>query len=129
MENVKIRIAVLWILMAVFMSAHSIVSFSEPGVIDQIISEEIFEGMDPEQALFMMSLFWLIPLWMAFVSVILKNSINRWVNIILGIVFTILSIWHITQPCCEMAHQKLIVGSTIVVSALIVWLAYRWQED
>ena len=91
MENVKIRIAVLWILMAVFMSAHGLLLISEPGVIEDTISGDIYQGKDPANVLFVMSLFWLIPLWMAFISVILKNSINRWINIILGIVFTILA--------------------------------------
>ena len=111
------------------MSAHGIIAFTEPGVIEQTISGEIFQGEDPAQALFVMSLFWLIPLWMAFLTVILTGSANRWLNIIVGVVFTILNIWHITQPCCEMVHQKLIGGSTILVTALVVWLAYRWQED
>ena len=129
MENVKIRVSVLWILMAVFMSAHGILLISEPGVIEDTMSGDIYQGIDPEQMLFMMSLFWLIPLWMAFISVILKSAINRWINIILGVVFAILNIWHITNPCCVTAHQKLIVGSTILVAVLVAWYAYRWQED
>ena len=129
MENVKIRIAVLWVLMAVFMSAHTVIAFAEPGMIEQTISGEIFQGMDPAQMLFMMSLFWLIPLWMAFLTVTLNGSVNRWLNIIVGAVLTALNIWHITEPCCEMVHQKLIVGSTILVTALVAWYAYRWQED
>lgn len=78
--------------MAVFMSAHGVLLFSEPGIIEQTISEEIYQGMDPAQMLFAMSLFWLIPLWMAFLSVTLRTTVNRWINIILGVVFTIFNI-------------------------------------
>ncbi len=124
-DSLKVRIAVLWLLMAVFMSAHSLLYLMEPDVIDDIRSGDIYEGMDPGQMLFVMSLFWLIPLWMTFLSVVLKPAINRWVNIILGIVFTILNIWHLTEPCCVMAHQKLIVVSTVIASVLIVW--YGWK--
>jgi hypothetical protein len=125
----RIRILVLWLIIAVFMSAHGILLFSEPGIIEQTISEEIYQGMDPAQMLFAMSLFWLIPLWMAFLSVTLRTTINRWTNIILGVVFTIFNIWHITEPCCVMVHQKLIVISTIVASLLIVWYAWKWPKQ
>ena len=126
--TLKARIAVLWILMAVAMSAHSVLHFMEEGTIAMIESQDIWMGMDPAQMSLMMSLFWIIPLWMAFLSVTLKGSTNRWTNIILGIIFTILNIWHITEPCCTMIHQKLIVVSTIIATALIVWYAYKWPK-
>jgi len=129
MEDLKTRIAVLWIFMAVAMSAHSILMFMEPGIIEQMISGEIWAGMDPEQALFMVTLFWLIPLIMAFLSVTLKGSVNRWTNMIVGIVFTIINIWHITEPCCNLAHQKLLIAFTIIVTALVVWYAYKWPKQ
>ena len=125
----KIKIAMLWILMAVAMSAHTILMFMEPGIIGQIESGDIFEGMDPAQSMFVVSLFWIIPLWMAFLSVALKGVINRWTNIIVGAVVTIINIWHITQPCCIMVHQKLIVLSTIIAAALVVWYAWKMPKE
>jgi hypothetical protein len=134
----KKRIAMLWILMAVAMSAHSIVLFMEmvekvelplEGEVYLVIIPEWMMEMDLAIELFMMSLFWLIPLWMAFLSVTLKGSANRWLNMILGIVFTILNIWHITEPCCTMVHQKLIVVSTIIATALIVWYAWKMPKQ
>ena len=115
--------------MAVFMSAHGILLVSEPGIIEQTMSGAIYQGMDPALMLFVMSLFWLIPLWMAFLSVTLNPVINRWTNIILGVVFTILNIWHLTEPCCVMVHQKLIVVSTIIASALVVWYAWKLPKE
>ncbi len=114
--------------MAVAMSAHSVLYFMEEGIIQDIMSGDIWVGMDPTQMSLMMSLFWLIPLWMAFLSVTLKGSANRWTNIVLGIVFTILNIWHITEPCCTMIHQKLVVVSTIIATTLITWYAYKWPK-
>jgi len=134
----KKRIAMLWILMAVAMSAHSIVLFMEmvekvelplEGEVYLVIIPEWMMEMDLAIELFMMSLFWLIPLWMAFLSVTLKGSANRWLNMILGIVFTILNIWHITEPCCTTVHQKLIVVSTIIATALIVWYAWKMPKQ
>ena len=118
----KIRISVLWLFMAVAMSAHSIVFFMEPGATEEIQEMQIGAGM-----LFFSALFWLVPLIMAFLSVTLKDSANRWANVILGIVFTLLNIFHLVEHLAQPSvHQILIIGSTVVVTALIAWYAWKW---
>ena len=124
----KTKSAVLWILMAVFMSAHGVLALIEPGIINQVETGEWYLGWDPAQLLFGMSLFWIIPLWMAFLSVTLKGTANRWLNIIVGVVFTIINIWHITQPCCIMIHQQLVVLSTIIAAALVIYHAWMMPK-
>ena len=126
----KTRIAVLWVFMAVAMSVHSIMSFMEPGMIEELMSG-VVEGvaMTPGMLIFM-ALFWLIPLWLAFISMTLKGSSNRWVNFVLGIVFTLLNIWHLIEHLAEPSVvQILIIGSTVVVTALIAWYAWAWPKE
>jgi hypothetical protein len=129
------RIAVLWIFMAGAMSAHMELSLLEPGVIEQITSgkTQISEGM-----FLFMALFWLIPLTMAFLSLTLKDLANRRANITMGIVATALNIFHLlyelmVQPSIHMIqpslHQLLIDGSTVVVTALVVWYAWKWPKE
>lgn len=121
----KTRIAVLWIFMAVAMSAHSILSFMDRELVEEMWEMQIGTGM-----LFFMALFWWVPLVMAVLSLTLKDSANRWANFVLGIVFTILNIVHITEQFAQpSAHQILIIGSTIVVTALIAWFAWRWPKQ
>ena len=125
--NLKIRIAVLWIFMAVAMSAHGVLSVFEPGVIEQITSGEMQIGAG---MFVFMSLFWLVPLIMAFFSVTLKDVANRWANIILGIAFTVLNVFHLTEHLAHPSvHQSLVIGSTVVVTALVVWYALKWPKQ
>jgi len=99
----------------------------EPGMVEKIIAGEM--AMGPEMMLFMAILWW-VPLVMAVLSVTLKDSANRWANMILGIVFTVLSIGHLTEHLAHpSAHQLLIVASTIVVAALIFWFALKWPKQ
>jgi len=120
----KTRIAVLWVFMAVAMSAHSILYFMEPGAVAEVEGMQLSAGM-----LLFMALFWWVPLVMAVLSLTLKDSANRWVNFILGIVFTILNIVHLTEHLAQpSAHQILFIGSTIVVTGLIAWFAWRWPK-
>jgi len=121
----KIRISVLWIFMAVAMSAHSVLAFMEPGAMEQIGEMQISAGV-----FLFMALFWWVPLVMAVLSVTLKDLANRWTNIILGIVFTALNIFHLIEHLADpSAHQILIIGSTVVVTALIFWHALKWPKQ
>ena len=123
----KTRIAVLWVFMAVAMSAHSLFMAMRPGGLEKVTSE--VEAMGAGMIVFM-ALFWLIPLWLAFVSMTVKDSCNRWTNFILGIIFTILNIFHLTEHLAQPSvHQLLIVCSTIVITALIAWYAWKWPKQ
>lgn len=126
----KTRIAALWILMAVAMSAHSIMGFLTPGMIEQAMTGEL-EGMalTPVMLTFM-GLFWLIPLWLAFLSLTLKDSANRWVNFILGIVFTLINIWHFVEHLMAPSPvQILIIGSTVAFTVLITIFAWKLPKQ
>ena len=121
----KIRISVLWIFMAVAMSAHGVLAFMEPGAMEQIGEMQMGAGMH-----LFMALFWWVPLVMAVLSVTLKDLANRWTNMILGIVFTALNIFHLIEHLAQpSAHQILIIGSTVVVTALIFWHALKWPKQ
>ncbi len=122
----KTRIAVLWLFTAVAMSAHMVLSVFEPGVIELITAGKA--QLDEPAFIFSALFAWLIPLAMAYLSLTLQDSANRWANIILGIVVTAVNISHLlfeqlAQPSAHMAqpsiHQLLLNGSTVVVTALI----------
>ena len=123
--TLKIRISLLWLFMAVAMSAHSVLAFMEPGAI-----EEIGEmAMGPGMMLFM-ALFWWVPLVIAVLTFILRNSANRWTNIVLGIIFTILNIYHLVEHVADpSAHQILIIASTVVATVLVVWFAFKLPKE
>jgi hypothetical protein len=73
-----------------------------------------------------------MPLMMAFLSVTLKDSAKRKTNMIMGAVFTVLNIFRLTEHLTTApptAHQLLIIGSTVVATALIVWYAWQWPKQ
>lgn len=127
--TLKIRLAILWLFMAVAM--YRCTGFWDVGFIEQFLSRfAAVTEFERAVRLFVIALWWLIPLTMAFLSVTLKDTANRWSNLILGIVFTGLNIYHLIQHLAmgPSAHAILIVGSTIVVTALIAWYAWKWPK-
>ena len=131
MENIllKVRIEVLWIFLAVAMSASMILYFMEPGAIEEIMTG-IMEGLKINSGtIIFFSLFSLIPLAMAFLSVTLQDMINRKINIILGIIFTIFYIVHLFMHLMrgELPLDHLIMCLLmILLPVLILWYALKW---
>ncbi len=129
MEDWKIKIAALWFFNAVGFTAVVLLSLVMPGGIEQIIAGEI-EGMAINDALLIsIAIFWLVPLTMAFLSLILENSANRWANIILGIVWVAFGIIDLGDTLSRgWLTIALVAGSKTVAAALIVWYAWKSKQ-
>jgi hypothetical protein len=131
MENLllKVRIAVLWIFLAVAMSASMILYFMEPGAIEEVMTG-IMEGLNINSGtIIFFSLFWLIPMAMAFLSVTLQDMINRKINIMFGIIFTVFYIVHLFMHLMkgELPLDHLIMCLLmILLPVLILWYALKW---
>jgi hypothetical protein len=120
---------VLWLFSVVAGVAGGFFALMEPGVIEQIMAGEV-EGMKigPE-LLLVYAIIILVPLVMAFLSLTLKDSTNRWANIIVGIVWIGLSLGdlftYLTKLSAYSAYSILMWLSGRVATALIVWYAWK----
>ena len=91
-------------------------------------AEMIAEDTTPELMMVLVIVF-LIPPIMAFLSLTLKDSINRWLNIILGIVFFVLMPFGIPPfPTAYMPSLAIITIVEIVALALIIWYAWKSKQ-
>jgi hypothetical protein len=132
----KTRIVVLWVIMAEAFSAHMIMVTIDPVSMKKMLAWGA--TIDAGGWLFA-AIYWLIPLWMAFVTITVKGSSNRWANFILGIFATILNIYHffmcgvpLVQPILfqePTAHHILLLGTAVVATALITWYAWKWPKQ
>jgi len=133
MENLalKIKISALWLFNAVGFTAVALLALMTPGGIEQIIAGEI-EGMGPinDALLLFFAVFWLVPLTMAFLSLTLKDSANRWANIILGIIWVAFGIFDFGDSLSRgWLTLALVAGSKTVAAALIIWYAWKWPKQ
>jgi hypothetical protein len=67
-----------------------------------------------------------IPSVMVFLSLVLRPNLNRWLNIILGVLYTLIIL--ATMPHAWMYYLYLGVVEAIL-TLLIVWFAWRWPLD
>ena len=132
MEDWKIKISVLWLFSVVAGVAGGFFTLMEPGVLQQIMAGEV-EGMRIGPGLLLMyAIVILVPLVMAFLSLTLKDSTNRWANIIVGIVWIGLSLsdlfTYLTKLSAYSAYSILMWLSGRVATALIVWYAWKSKQ-
>jgi hypothetical protein len=65
-----------------------------------------------------------IPIVMVVLSVTLNQSVNRWVNIIVAIIFFLFNL--VGLPTYPGAYDKFLLVVSLVFNALTVWYAWTW---
>lgn len=126
----KLRISVLWLILGAGMSGSMILQMFVPGFINNIIAGEI-NGMEISNGLLLvMSLFWIVFLSMAFLTLILKDKINRYANAVLGVFFAIYLIIeiYISLGSQEFSGSNLMQVFGIIFAFLIFWHAWKWPK-
>ena len=140
----KIKISVLWTFFSVSMSGATLCLLMEPGFIEKLMAgvfrcqthsimctlvfgEKLSEGLI---ALFALS--WFIPLIMSFLTHILRYSLNRWSNLILGIFFALLMIdgiiSHLRMEWFPFSHLLFLIVM-FIVPVLIAWYAWKLPTE
>jgi len=123
---------VLWFFFTVAWLILFVLAFLAPGTIDEIRAEKLLG--EPITGAFLLenAIFLLVPLVMAVLSLTLKDKINRWANIIVGIVFTIFSIFSAIEGLALdlsiFAFGLLMDIPLVVAPALIVWYAWKSKQ-
>jgi hypothetical protein len=126
----KARLSVLWLTMAIGTAAAMFLSLLTPGKIEEVIAGE-WGGMElSEGMLAIYAIFFLIPMVVAILCLTMENS--RWLNFIVGIIWALWFIYQIIYHATEIEGVYIanwvMLAAGIVISAIIVWLAWRWPK-
>ena len=131
MEDVKIKLAVLWLVFFCSMVMVPILELYVPGYVEDIIAGAIGGETEVTVMILLLAILTLIPPLMAVLSVTLKDKVNRWVNIIMGIIWAILSLYAISENL--MMQNAIYAGLILIgivefsITALIIWHAWKWE--
>jgi hypothetical protein len=132
LEDWKIKISVLWLFYTVAFLAVMTLGTMEPGVLSQFLNTGEIGGMKIGQELLLFfAIMILVPLVMAFLSLTLKNSTNRWANVIVGIVYIGFQLFALVETLTLQtvyAYAVLMETTKVIVPALIVWYAWKSKQ-
>jgi hypothetical protein len=124
--NIKIILAALWVAVMFIYVYADIKTLFQPEIPEQIISG-IVGGMTINQSfLFAAAILMSIPPIMILLSLILKPSVNRWVNIIVSSLHILLIIITRFVPGKIWYYYIYYQSIEAIFHSLIIWYAWRW---
>jgi hypothetical protein len=123
--SVKVRLTGAWAtLMALYIYADFL-SLYRPGQLEEVSKGELGPFDVSQATLFVASLIVIIPALMIVGSLLLSSRVNRSLNLVLAILYTLVNISNLAGE--DWAYYFLFGGVEIVVTGLIFYTAWRWQ--
>ena len=128
----RIRIMVLWIADVVALAAAFTLAMLEPGYLEGILSGNL-EGMEiSARVTLLAAFFWLVPLFMMYLSLVLGLSAARWLNIILGLLLSVLNLFDFIGQVSSMEAigiaRAIMVALMAIIPLMIAWHGWKWPQ-
>lgn len=122
--DTKVLLSTLWIVVMINMLKADILSGFIPAMAEELARTSVSVGASIPQLMLFGAIMGQLGIAMIILSRVLKYEINRWVNIVAGIV-TIAYIWvgMTTYP-----HYIVIATVETLCLLLIVWFAWTWRN-
>lgn len=125
--NVKLKLSALWTSVTLCYLYGDYFELYVPGKVEGLVNGQNL--LDSPTKLFLASVLLVIPALMVFLPVILKPFINKWLNIIFGLFFTIIMILvGVTSISSWRTFYVFLAIVEVCLTSLIVWSAWNWQK-
>jgi hypothetical protein len=125
--GIRLKISALWTALLFLFAYGDIFGLLRRGVIQDVIAGEI-SGIEITQAfLFAVSIYIAIASAMLFLTLVLRPGLNRWVNIVLPILY----IFSIAASAIgdDWAYLYFLSIAEISLLLLIIWYAWTWPQQ
>lgn len=120
--DMKVKLSTLWIIVLFNMVFADILSLYIPGIHEELAA---FAGdTSIAQLMLIGAIMHQIPIFMIFLSRILKYKVNRQMNIVASII----TITYVIGGGSLMPHYLFIATIEVVCLLLIIWMAWRWSN-
>ena len=126
--NIKIKLASLWASATFCYLYGDYFELYTPGKIDSLLSGENI--LDSPTKLLIASMILATSSVMVALSIILKPRINRVLNIVFGILFTVMMLFIGFNSNTEWyGFYVFLAFLESIITALIVWYAWKWPKE
>ena|SRR6266850_484962 len=123
--HVKMKLSALWAAVMFCYIYGDFFGLFQGGKLEEMIAGKTPIGPTTQGKLLGFAIIMVIPSVMVFLSLALKPKANRWANIILGAIYTMIML--MTMPGAWTFY--IFLGMIeVVLTALIVWYAWRWPS-
>ncbi len=123
---VKLKLSALWASVMFCYIYADYFGLYVPGALQRMLDGKMGPfGPTTQGILVGTSVMMAIPSLMIFLSVALKAKLNRWLNLIFGVVYTLI----ILITMWDYALYKFWGVLEIILTGLVVWYAWRWPRQ
>ena len=123
--DTKVLLSTLWIVVMINMLKADILSLFIPGSMDEVARTAASTGATVPQLMLGAAVMGQLAIAMIILSRVLKYGINRWANIVVGIVI----IAYIWGGMASYPHYIFIATVETLCLLLIVGFAWTWRTD
>jgi hypothetical protein len=124
--DVKIKLAALWASVMFCYIYADYFGLYVPGALQKMLDGKMGPlGPTTQGILLGTSVMMAIPSLMIFLSVALKPNLNRWLNIIFGVLFTLIILITMWQWMFYIFFGII----EITLTGLVVWYAWKWPRQ
>lgn len=125
----KVRVALLWVFLGVAQLMGMALFIYRPGSLRQIARGDAapVAGGDPgtDWGLIQGALAVLLPLAMAFLTLVLGERVNRWANGALGLLWAVTAFFLMLQQLGDVA-DFVVSALFFVVTVVVLWHVWAW---
>jgi hypothetical protein len=123
---VTMRLSALWVALMFLYIYADILSLYKPGQMEEMMAGRMGPFAVTQGSLLSASILMMIPAVMVFLSLTLKPELNRWANIILGVLYTLVNIGNLIG---ETWTYYIFFGVVeLALTFLIVGYAWKWRK-
>jgi len=124
MIDTKVLLSTLWIVVMINMAYADILGLFIPGGLEEVAKTSVSTGTTIPQLMLGGAIMLEIPIAMILLSRVLKYKVNRWANIIAGVI----TIAYVVGMGSLYPHYIFIATIEVVCMLLIVWYAWKWRN-
>jgi hypothetical protein len=123
--KIQTRLSTFWIVVMINMAFADIIGFMIPGALEKIMNGSAASFPITQELMLAFAIITEIPIVMIFLSRVLKNKFNRWVNIIASII----TIVFIVAGGSSDLSYRFFETIEIVCLLLIAWYAWKLPKQ
>ena len=122
--DTKVLLSTLWLLVYLNILTADVLGLNIPGSEELLKATSVSMGTPIPQLMLFGAVTNELSIVMIILSRTLKFGVNRWINIVMGMV-TILYIWALGSPY---PHYIFIATIETICLLLIIWNAWKWSK-
>jgi hypothetical protein len=123
-DYIKVKLSLLWLFVMLNYIYADILTLMDSSALKEILAGTM--GITPVM-MFAGAILMEIPIAMVFLSLILRHKVNRWANIIAGVIKTLAVAGTMFVGAPAMYYSFFAVIE-IIITVVIVVIAWRWKE-